>query len=91
MVKTLKNGTWWKVLLAILGSGLTTATVIWIWQASTIVSNVQANAASVIKIEKQSDKTEEQVILNAGDIRDLKKDVTYIREGIDRIENKLPE
>jgi len=78
-----KNGTWWKVVLAIIGSGLVTATLVWIWQASTIVSAVKANTTLASSADMQAE-------INEGDIRDLKKDVTYIREGIDRIEKRLP-
>lgn len=67
----------------IFGVGTILVIVVWIWQASGIARDVEITIGRV-------DKVETQVDVNAGDIRELKTDVKYIREGIDRIEKRLP-
>ena len=46
------------------------------------IATVRSNTGRIDKVEIKSHE-------NEGDIRDLKKDVTYIREGIDRIEKSV--
>lgn len=46
------------------------------------IATVRSNTERIVKVEDKSHS-------NEGEIRDLKKDVTYIREGIDRIEKKV--
>lgn len=55
----------------------------WIWYASSVATSAGTTIERV-------DKAEVQIDANVGDIRELKTDVKYIREGIDRIEKRLP-
>jgi len=77
--KPLNGWTKW----VIFGVGIILVIVVWIWQASGIARDVEITIRRV-------DKAEAKVDANAGDIRELKTDVKYIREGIDRIEKRLP-
>ena len=68
-----KNGTMWKILLPIAGALLT---------VGGLYATIMQNRDDIVKVEVMTHQ-------NEGDIRDLKKDVTYIREGIDEIKEEV--
>ena len=68
-----KNGTMWKILLPIAGALLT---------VGGLYATIMQNRDDIVKVEVMTHQ-------NEGDIRDLKKDVTYIREGIDEIKKEV--
>ena len=70
---TTKNGTMWKILLPIAGALLT---------VGGLCATIKQNRDDIIKVEAVAHQ-------NEGDVRDLKKDVTYIREGIDEIKKEV--
>lgn len=63
----------------------------WVIFAATVLVTVGIYIATVKSNTDRIDKVEVKTHENEGDIRDLKKDVTYIREGIDRIEKSIKE
>ena len=68
-----KNGIMWKILLPIAGALLT---------VGGLCATIKQNRDDIAEVEVISHQ-------NEGDIRDLKKDVTYIREGIDEIKEEV--
>ena len=63
----------WKILLPIAGALLT---------VGGLCATIKQNRDDIAKVEIVSHR-------NEGDVRDLKKDVTYIREGIDEIKKSV--
>ena len=64
-----KNGSMWKVMLPLAGALIT---------AGGLLATIRYNSNRIAQVEIQSHA-------NEGDIRELKTDVKYIREGIDEI------
>ncbi len=61
----------------------------WVIFAATILVTIGIYIATVRSNTERINKVEIKSHNNEGNIRDLKKDVTYIREGIDEIKGKL--
>ena len=68
-----KNGTMWKILLPVAGALLT---------VGGLCATIKQNRDDIAKVEIQAHG-------NEGDIRELKTDVKYIREGIDEIKQNV--
>ena len=68
-----KNSIMWKILLPIAGALLT---------VGGLCATIKHNSDTITKVEKQASA-------NEGDIRELKTDVKYIREGIDEIKRNV--
>lgn len=68
-----KNGMLWKIGLTLAGVLIT---------IGIYIATVRSNTGRIDKVEVKAHE-------NEGDIRDIKKDITYIREGIDEIKQEL--
>lgn len=80
MTPKIKNGNlkWW--LAFILSTGMIVGA--WIWNSSAVYSQLNANIA---EDEKTHNKLTQETKQNREDILEMKKDITYIRQGIDEL------
>lgn len=78
-----KNGNLKWFITFIVSTGLIIAA--WIWQASAVCSKVNANVAEDKEVHtKLSNETKQ----NREDILEMKKDISYIRQGIDDLRKR---
>jgi len=78
------DGNFWKFLLWLIGIGATA--LVGYANLTTKVDTLDKGYTELKNNLKQNDTSDDAT---KGDVRDLKKDVTYIRESVDRIDKKL--
>ena len=70
-----KDGVFWKIILVIIGAAMA---------YGALVRQVNDTTA-------QTKENSQQLSSTQGDVRELKKDIQYIRESVNRIEKKINE
>ena len=80
-----RNGTVWKALGILLGSGLLITFIVWIWQASVIVTTVGANTGDIRELQpivKQNEVSIKILELSVGRNEEAQKQMLEMQKFI---------